>query len=312
MMLFLHLFNTQTRVEECTTFVNFINGKPLVYALARVAGLCVPIYLFVSGYGLAKTADTATGKRILRLYKRYWYVFLAFIPLACWLRPDQYPGSAQTLLLNFLALSCSYNGEWWFVFPYVVLLILSRHIIDFTRRHTLRTNAILFVIVFLVSLLHKMLVPWSSITAVKLLKNTLFVLPPFYAGCICALHPSLPLPRGGRFTLVWIVLFCLVRMMIGASDFNVFFCLLFVFLYLQLEVYAPMRKVLVFFGRYSLYMWLTHTFYAYYLFHDEIYGLRYPLFMYVVLVAVSLATAMLLEGIWRFVTTTGRATRTEQ
>ncbi|MBQ1908721.1 MAG: hypothetical protein II170_02145, partial [Bacteroidaceae bacterium] len=66
------------------------------------------------------------------------------------------------------------------------------------------------------------------------------------------------------------------------------------------------------FGRYSLYMWLTHTFYAYYLFHEEIYGLRYPLLMYVVLVAVSLATAMLLEGIWRFVTTTGRATRTEQ
>lgn len=312
MMLFLHLFNTLTRVEECTTFVNFINGKPLVYALARVAGLCVPIYLFVSGYGLAKTADTATGKRILRLYKRYWYVFLAFIPLACWLRPDQYPGSAQTLLLNFLALSCSYNGEWWFIFPYVVLLILSRHIIDFTRRHTLRTNAILFVIVFLVSLLHKMLVPWSSITAVKLLKNTLFVLPPFYAGCICALHPSLPLPRGGRFTLVWIVLLCLVRMMIGASDFNVFFCLLFVFLYLQLKVSAPMQKVLVYFGRYSLYMWLTHTFYAYYLFHEEIYSLRYPLLMYVVLVAVSLATAMLLEGIWRFVTTTGRATRAEQ
>ena len=39
-------------------------------------------------------------------------------------------------------------------------------------------------------------------------------------------------------------------------------------------------------------MWLTHTYFSIYLFHDFIYGFRYPLLIYVVLVAVSLVTAV--------------------
>lgn len=41
MMLFLHLFNTQERMMDCVTYLDFFNGKPLVYALARTCGLCV-------------------------------------------------------------------------------------------------------------------------------------------------------------------------------------------------------------------------------------------------------------------------------
>ena len=51
LMLMLHLFNTQQRVAECTTFLYFWNGKPLVYALSRVGAFCVPLYIFISGYG---------------------------------------------------------------------------------------------------------------------------------------------------------------------------------------------------------------------------------------------------------------------
>ena len=52
MMLFLHLFNTADRVELCNISIYFWNGKPLVLAMSRVAAFCVPIYLFISGYGL--------------------------------------------------------------------------------------------------------------------------------------------------------------------------------------------------------------------------------------------------------------------
>ena len=38
-------------------------------------------------------------------------------------------------------------------------------------------------------------------------------------------------------------------------------------------------------------MWLTHTYFSIYLFHDFIYGFRYPLLIYVVLVGVSLITS---------------------
>ena len=54
MMLYLHLFCHLEEVEQCKTFVNWINGKPLAYVFFRVGALCVPIYLFLSGYGFVK------------------------------------------------------------------------------------------------------------------------------------------------------------------------------------------------------------------------------------------------------------------
>lgn len=51
LMLLLHLFG---RKEVNGMYENFItiNGTPLVYYLALFGDACVPIYCFVSGYGL--------------------------------------------------------------------------------------------------------------------------------------------------------------------------------------------------------------------------------------------------------------------
>ena len=57
MMLFLHLFNTPERVALCDTYIRFPDGQPLVYVLSRVAAWCVPVYIFLSGYGLAARAE---------------------------------------------------------------------------------------------------------------------------------------------------------------------------------------------------------------------------------------------------------------
>lgn len=81
LMLFLHLFNTQERVAECTTFINFWNHKPLVFALSRVGSFCVPLYIFLSGYGLftlyEKTQEHTMSpiRRSLKLLLNYWVVF---------------------------------------------------------------------------------------------------------------------------------------------------------------------------------------------------------------------------------------------
>lgn len=45
-------------------------------------------------------------------------------------------------------------------------------------------------------------------------------------------------------------------------------------------------------GKYSMPKWLTHTYFSIYLFHDFIYGFCYPLVIFVVLVIVSLMTAV--------------------
>lgn len=54
---------------------------------------------------------------------------------------------------------------------------------------------------------------------------------------------------------------------------------------------STVNKALTVLGKYSMPMWLTHTYFSIYLFHDFIYGFKYPIVIYLVLVAVSLLTA---------------------
>lgn len=44
-------------------------------------------------------------------------------------------------------------------------------------------------------------------------------------------------------------------------------------------------------------MWLVHTFFCYYLFHDWIYGSKYPIVIYAVTVLVSYFTGCLIDKI---------------
>ena len=50
-MVFLHLFNRAENVDLCINSVYLFN-IPLTSQLAKFAEICVPLYLFLSGYGL--------------------------------------------------------------------------------------------------------------------------------------------------------------------------------------------------------------------------------------------------------------------
>lgn len=46
-------------------------------------------------------------------------------------------------------------------------------------------------------------------------------------------------------------------------------------------------------------MWLTHTFFAYYLFHDYIYGLKKTPIMYITLIATFLLSSYIVDFIYQ-------------
>ena len=50
-MVFLHLFISPSNVDLCQTYF-FFRGEPVVSQLAKFTGICVGLYLFLSGYGL--------------------------------------------------------------------------------------------------------------------------------------------------------------------------------------------------------------------------------------------------------------------
>ncbi len=137
-MLWLHLFNNPDRTLLLENFI-VIKGLPLAYLISKFASVCVPLYLFLGGYGLYLTWKTGSKKsnklRIFLLYLNFWLVFVLFVGLACFVNPEKYPGSSIEFISNITAWKTSYNWEWWFLFPYVVIIFFSKPLFSWIDKH---------------------------------------------------------------------------------------------------------------------------------------------------------------------------------
>ncbi|MDU2111333.1 MAG: acyltransferase, partial [Clostridiales bacterium] len=154
-MLLLHLFCTKDYQGLFTPLI-MIKGVPLVYYLALFGDCCVAIYCFCSGYGLMCTYknnpdeyNKKNAKRILKLYINFWIIILLFVLLLGYLTGNSatYPGNIKTFLLNVTAISVSYNGAWWFLTTYIILVLLSKFINKVVQRSN---NVLITLIVFLI------------------------------------------------------------------------------------------------------------------------------------------------------------------
>lgn len=133
MMLFLHLFNRD--YNNLFHPVIFIAGKPLSYYLSLFSDACVPIFAFVSGYGLyftfkkdAEIYFKNNFKRLKKLYFNYWIILLIFpVILGYIIKPDSYPGSITNLLLILQELKphTMVHGGFLQFMSYLYLLLVS-------------------------------------------------------------------------------------------------------------------------------------------------------------------------------------------
>lgn len=121
-MIAFHLWGFPERIPSDAVHPWF--GSPITKALQ----ICVPIYLFIAGYGLQCIANKSTitwkgvAERLRKLYVSYWWVTVPFIALG--FITGYYAFDIKELLGNLTGLSSSYNGEWWFYSLYVELLII--------------------------------------------------------------------------------------------------------------------------------------------------------------------------------------------
>ncbi|WP_368123507.1 acyltransferase family protein [Bacteroides sp. RTP21281st1_F3_RTP21281_210402] len=126
-MLYLHLFNQIGNVELCVTHLS-VGNTPLVYLFTRCTNP-VAFFLLLSGYGLYasyKLGKRDSMRRIGKLYVHYWLTLLIFVPLGWWIRGSEvYPGSWKQILENVSGWYTGYNGEIWFLFPYMLLVLTS-------------------------------------------------------------------------------------------------------------------------------------------------------------------------------------------
>lgn len=127
LMLFYHLYAFPSRINyeyiSCTSFID-MNIELLIAPFGK---MCIYIFLFLSGYGICKKFDNrkvtfrAVFNQLRGLYINYWSVFIIFVSIGFLFFNWKF--DIVNFILNFIGISCSFNGEWWFLRLYLYLIL---------------------------------------------------------------------------------------------------------------------------------------------------------------------------------------------
>ena len=296
------------------------------HSLAIAGKVCVALFVFLSGYGIAVTfpknisghlsVTKATllflGKRLVKFFLNYWVVFFIAIPIGvlCFNRSLESAYGNTNVHICFirdvfgLQGFNSYNITWWFNRLIIVLWLLF----------PILYWAMMSKIVSLSFLVFLFINPGDILYVFELAAKGLSIyIFPFCIGIFAALHserinkilnivPSRVVLYGS-----FIATFCLflLRGVPLASSFSYFRVDPFLTVALVLAIVSACRvtklrfAMLQYVGRHSMNMYLTHTFILGYFFSEYIYGLKNPVLMFIAVFGASLFVSVVLEFIKR-------------
>lgn len=130
-MLMLHLFDRNH--EGLYTPLLFIGGTALSFYIAQLCDFCVFGFAFCSGYGhMVQYEHCEKGtyrnrlKGLLKVYLDYWIILFLFSTVSLLIGNGRnMPGSAMNYLAAMAGLNNSYNGAWWYLYVYAVIVLIS-------------------------------------------------------------------------------------------------------------------------------------------------------------------------------------------
>lgn len=296
-------------------------GVPLVYYIGLFADQCVAIYCFCSGYATRLISDkTASAKdyyigrlkSILRLLINYWIVLILFSIVGLATKNEVMPNSIIDFAKHFFLIEKSYNGAWWFVLIYILLVLSSRVIsVIIDKIHPIIINVLLLglyvvayyqrivgvinfnnqvlswfinkVIMYIISLLpfvwgmyfykYKLFTKIRTFIDTKKIPNAVVAI----ASCVVILvmivgHGIVPNEMVQVFTgIVTIVLFNIVKK--GKA----------------------LEGVLLFLGKHSTNIWLTHMFFYNVLFVNFVFIAKYPIAIFVFMMALTIGSSYIIN-----------------
>ena len=291
-------------------------GKyPLVQEFGLACKVCVAIFVFLSGYGLAmKYSHTKLNirefyaTRFTKLMMGYWLVWLLFVPVGI-LFFDRTPEVVYhnhivwKFLADFLGLAYNFgfygfNPTWWFMSCILVLYLLFPLLFKLSRRY------------WLVLLVISVGITWIPLYVFNPIKYYLFT---FLLGIVCVqkdLFVRLFCQAKPVFVknllvckllIVSVILFAVRRFVPYPLFFDSILTLFFVMTYLKLVHSGRLTKCLEFLGKHSMNIFLFHTFIYLYYFHDAIYYTRNPLLIFLTLLFSCLAISVSMEYLKGFI-----------
>lgn len=319
-MLLLHLFGRKEINGIYETFP-IINGVPLVYYIGLFGDACVPMFCFASGYGLFVSINKEKGSilrknfvRILKLLINYWIILIIFVAIGAIAGISElFPGSPTKFLLNFLVLSNSYNGAWWFVQTYIILVLLAPALFKLIQKYNtiilLLISGFIYLITYIQRIKH--VIDFGDSSAVSMLVNIIVLVGtsqlPFVVGAIFAkekiyskLYNTLSkyeqknlICIAGILSLV--IIHSLYESMIIAPITGIAFICLFNLINKNMRI----QKVLDFISSHSTNIWLTHMFFYMSIFPKLTFAPRYPILIFCWLIILCLISSYIINLVYK-------------
>lgn len=335
-MMWHHLYGYLDRYEMYhVSSLGKIAGKDVLPMTGSYGNMCVSAFIFLAGFGTffqlknagEKKYSHIIFKKISSLLVTLWKVFIIFVPIAILLDVQKiHPAAdwkiAYTLpntVLNLVGLPLgtrTFNGEWWFISPYIVLIMLMPLFIKWLNRK--RANFFVdFICIALISILLfrfgetiiEFLFPDRQIvTAVlflKLIKNV----GPFLMGCLFAKHNCFEKMRR-LISYKWIY-FPLAFVSLVATVFLRYqwgarydYLLVVVFVFSIATIFKAIPGITIVAraaSKYNTYVWLIHSFFCYQFCGEWLYSFKNPILIFVILGVISYASAIAVYWLFRLI-----------
>ena len=307
LMLFHHLFAFDNRIINVSyVTIGKIGDQTIENYIGIFSRICVPIYLFVSGYGLYycylgknKVKYKDLQKRILNILKIYWVILIVFLLLGIVLGKQQF--SVIEFIKNMLTISCSYNQEWWFLNTYIILVLLFPVIKKIIDNTTSKNLIYLILTSFVITLVSGKLLSYNFIMSNEVLKVTLnitayqstFIL----GGIFCNLNIYDKVYHNMKDTYLNNIIIqssiIFICVWLRGRHNIIDFIMVPVFIYSSIICIEKFKleNVFSYLGKHSTNMWLTHSFFCYYYFKEELFSAKYSLIILGILILLSLMSS---------------------
>lgn len=327
LMIFHHLFNFPDRLAPGIVWKPVIalgNGS-LDKMIAFDGKICVAIFIFLSGYGMyfssrkikeSNDINRLILSRIAKLYKLFLRVFIIFVPLVLIVTHTRF--SLTEFVLNITGFHFSYNKEWWFLTPYILIIFFHpvfSKLLNMERSHHFSEDLMkivlldLFVYFVLPELAKTSFL--SSLAATTLYYNInlmLTLLPSYLLGIVFARYSLFEKVRRLLTTnrmalliiylLIILITFWFRYKVINAEYLDFAFAPIAILCGVEIVSVLRLSRLFSFLGRNSATMWLVHTFFCYQLIPQIIYAPRYSILIFLWLTGITTATAVLIPYVY--------------
>ena len=228
------------------------------------------------------------------------------------------PGSFGEFILNMLTLKTSYNGAWWYMFTYILLVFLSPILMRIVKKiHPIFVIGIGFFIYCIAYYVR------FNVNEVNLGNNVLsaivneildkfgrfgMTLFEYLLGAVCCnlklISKLYSIWKKPKPIIRWIIAIVLIVIMLYARTkvvASLFIAPVTCFIIMMLFHFWRKPKIIVnsflFIGKHSTNIWLTHMFFYLCIFENFVYIAKYPIFIFIFMITITVLVSIILNFI---------------